>query len=142
MVRGRHRWKRPEDLQGYGSRYRGQKTIDLQPRASTPEQEAERERAIDIAIAQIERQFAGTGRILGGEEQVSPAKSEVAQLKPRDERGRFLPVEGEKIVASERKPRKRAGGKDLPPEPVGKPKRRRRKSQATIIRAEMRAQGL
>ena len=128
------RQKRPEDLQGRGSRYRGQRTIYLEPRVLSPEQEANRERAIDLAIAQIERQFAG-----GGKELVSEAKSEVASLKPRDERGRFLPVEGEKIVASERKPRKRRT--DPAPEPAAKPKRCRRKSEASIIREQMRVAG-
>ena len=123
------RQKRPEDLQGRGSRYRGQRTIYLEPRV--PAQVAERERALDVAIAQIERQFAS-----GGKEPVSAAKSEVAQLRPRDERGRFLPVEGERIIASERKPRKKAE-----PAPVEKRKRRRRKSQASIIGEEMRARG-
>ena len=129
-MRGNRRQKRPEDLQGRGSRYRGQRTIYLESR--TPAPLVERERAIDVAIAQIERQFAR-----GGKEPVSAAKSEVAQLKPRDERGRFLPVEGEKIVASERKPRKKPE-----PAPVEKRKRRRRKSEASLIREEMRARGL
>ena len=126
------RQKRPEELQGYGSRYRGQRTIYLEPRVPAPL--VERERALDVAIAQIERQFAS-----GGKEPVSAAKSEVAQLRPRDEPGRFLPVEGEKIVASERKPRKRRT--DPAPEPATKRKRRRRKSQASLIREEMRARG-
>ena len=88
-MRGNRRQKRPEDLQGRGSRYRGQKTVYLEP--PTPAQTSERERAIDAAIAQIERQVAGTGSILGAwdKEPVSPAKSEVASLKPRDERGRL-----------------------------------------------------
>ena len=133
-MRGNRRQKRPEDLQGRGSRYRGQKTIYLEPRVLSPEQQAERERALDVAIAQIERQFAR-----GDGEPVSPAKSEVASLRPRDERGRFLPVEGERIVASERKPRKRRT--DPAPEPAAKPKRRRRKSEASIIREQMRAAG-
>ena len=128
------RQKRPEDLQGRGSRYRGQRTIYLEPRVLAPEQEGGRERALDVAIAQIERQFAR-----GSGEPVSPAKSEVAQMRPRDERGRFLPVEGERIVASERKPRKKRT--DAAPEPAAKPKRRRRKSQASIIREQMRAAG-
>ncbi len=94
-----------------------------------------------MAIAQIERQFAGTGSILGAwdKEPVSLAKSEVASLKPRDERGRFLPVKGETIVASARMPRNRRA--DTVPEPAAKPKRRRRKSQASVIREEMRAAG-
>ena len=104
----------------------------LEPRM--PAQVDGRERAIDLAIAQIEREFAG-----GYKQPVSPAKSEVAQARPRDERGRFLPVEGEKIVASERKPRKRRT--EAAPEPAAKPKRRRRKSQASIIREQMRAAG-
>ncbi len=128
------RQKRPEELQGYGSRYRGQRTVYLEPRVLSPEQEVERERALDVAIAQIERQFAR-----GGGEPASAAKSEVAQLKPRDGRGRFLPVEGEKIVASERKPRKKRS--DPVPAPAAKPKRRRRKSEASIIREQMRAAG-
>ena len=132
-MRGNRRQKRPEDLQGRGSRYRGQKTIYLEPPVLTPEQQAERERALDVAIGQIERQFAS------GRELVSEAKSEVASLKPRDERGRFLPVEGERIVASERKPRKKRS--DTAPKPAAKPKRRRRKSQASIIREQMRAAG-
>ena len=138
-MRGNRRQKRPEDLQGRGSRYRGQKTIYLEPPG--PAQVTKRERAIDVAIAQIERQFAGTGRILGAwdKEPVSPAKSEVASLKPRDEWGRFVKVEGERIVASERKPRKRRA--ETVPEPAAKPKRRRRKSQASLIREEMRAAG-
>ena len=131
-MRGNRRQKRPEDLQGRGSRYRGQKTIYLEPRVAAPV--VERDRAIDLAIAQIERQFAS-----GGKEPVSAAKSEVASLKPRDERGRFLPVEGEKIVASERKPRKRRT--DPAPEPPQKRKRRRQKSEASIIREQMRAAG-
>ena len=133
------RQKRPEDLQGYGSRYCGQKTIYLEP--PMPAQLGERDRAIDLAIAHIERQFAGTDSILGAwdKEPVSPAKSEVASLKPRDERGRFVKVEGERIVASERKPRTRRA--DRVPEPAAKLKRRRRKSQASIIREQMRAAG-
>ncbi len=126
------RQKRPEDLQGRGSRYVGQRTIYLEPR--TPAPSVARERALDVAIAQIERQFAR-----GDSEPVSPAKSEVAQLRPRDERGRFVKVEGERIVASEHKPRKKRS--DPAPEPAAKPKRRRRKSQASLIREEMRAAG-
>src|SRR3712207_119630 len=104
-MRGNRRQKRPEDLQGRGSRYRGQRTIVLE---WTPEQAAAREGAIADAIAQVERHCGGLARSFGAgeKEPVSPAKSEVANLKPRDERGRFLPVEGEKIAASERKPRK------------------------------------
>ena len=48
----------------------------------------------------------------------SRRKSEVAQAKPRDEHGRFLPAEPDK------------------------PRRRRRKSQASIIRAHLLAEGL
>ena len=48
-MRGNRRQKRPEDLQGRGSRYRGQKTVYLKP--PTPAQTSERERAIDAAIA-------------------------------------------------------------------------------------------
>ena len=137
-MRGNRRQKRPEDLQGRGSRYTGTKTIVLE---WTPEQLAAREQAIGVASAQVERQYGGLGGTFGAwdKEPVSPAKSEVASLKPRDEHGRFLPVEGEKIVASERKPRKRRT--DPAPEPAAKPRRRRRKSQASLIRDEMRAAG-
>ena len=72
-------------------------------------------------------------------EPLSPASSEGASLIPRDERGQFVKVEGERIVASERKPRKRRT--DPAPAPVTKRKRRRRKSQASIIREQMRAAG-
>ena len=130
------RQKRPEDLQGRGSRYRGQRTIYLEPRA--PAQVEGRERAIDVAIAQMERQFAS-----GGKEPTSAAKSEVASLKPRDERGRFLPVEGERIVASERKPRKKRQTVVTTLPVAERPqRRRRRKSEASIIRAQMREAGL
>src|SRR5918998_5346208 len=115
-MRGNRRQKRPEDLQGRGSRYTGTKTILL---AWTPEQLAAREAAIGVAIAQVERACGGLARTFGAgsREPVSPAKSEVASLRPRDERGRFLPVEGERIVASERKPRRKAE-----PPPAAKPK--------------------
>ena len=137
-MRGNRRQKRPEDLQGRGSRYTGTKTILLE---WTPEQLAAREAAIGVAIAQVERTCGGLARTFGAgsREPASAAKSEVASLKPRDARGRFLKVEGDRIVASERKPRKRRA--DPPPEPAAKPKRRRRKSQASLIREQMRAAG-
>ena len=103
-----------------------------------------RERAIAVAIGQVERQAGSLARSFGAGERgpVSLAKSEVAGLKPRDERGRFVKVEGERIVASERKPRKKR--QPAAPPVAEQPKRRRRrwKSEASIIRAQLREAGL
>src|ERR687894_2830498 len=76
-MRGNRRQKRPEDLQGRGSRYTGTKTILLE---WTPEQLAAREAAIGVAIAQVERTCGGLARTFGAgsREPVLPAKSEVA----------------------------------------------------------------
>ncbi len=140
-MRGNRRQKRPEDLQGRGSRHRGQKTVILE---WTPEQAAARQRAIEMAIAQVERQCSSLARSFGAgdKEPVSPAKSEVASLKPRDERGRFVKVQGEKMVASEWKPRKKRQLVAAPPVAERPKCGRLRKSEASIIRAQLREAGL
>ena len=82
--------------------------------------------AAEIAAAHFEEQFAS----------LSP-KQQVAYRKRRDALGRFVACEpGERITADSRAPRKRK------PAATEKPKRRRwRKSQASIIREQMRAAG-